>query len=91
MNIIFPDKLTSSQGGGRGFKSHQSIINYKNKICQCQERNKMNPFLNPVKGIRFLKHFIFDPKRLKKKSPQQINRYRDKVFKKRMPGSVLSR
>jgi len=42
----------------------------------------MNPFLNPVTGIPFLKHFIFDPKRLEKKSPQQIDRYRDKTFKK---------
>lgn len=42
----------------------------------------MNPFINPVTGIPFLKHFIFDPKRLNKKSPQQIERYRDKAFRR---------
>ncbi len=42
----------------------------------------MNPFLNPVSGIPFLKHFVFDPKRLNKKNPQQIERYRDKAFRK---------
>ena len=42
----------------------------------------MNPFLNPITGFPFLKHFIFDPKRLEKKNPQQIARYRDKAFRK---------
>lgn len=42
----------------------------------------MNPFLNPVTGFPFLKHFIIDPKRLEKKNHQQIARYRDKAFRK---------
>ena len=42
----------------------------------------MNPFLNPITGIPFLKHFIFDPKRLNKKNPKQIEKYRNKAFRK---------
>jgi phenylacetate-CoA ligase len=42
----------------------------------------MNPFFNPITGIPFLKHFIFDAGRLKRLSPHQVERFRDKVFKK---------
>ncbi|MGF3554407.1 MAG: phenylacetate--CoA ligase family protein [Thermoplasmatota archaeon] len=42
----------------------------------------MNPFINPVTGIPFLKHFFLDSKRLKRMSIKQIEKYRDKAFKK---------
>jgi len=41
----------------------------------------MNPFLNPVTGIPFLKHFIFDPERLYRMKPKQLKKYRDKTFR----------
>ena len=42
----------------------------------------MNPFLNPLTGIPFLKHMIRDPKRLIRMNPQQLEKHRDKAFKK---------
>jgi len=42
----------------------------------------MNPFLNPITGIPFIKDFIFDPGRLQRLSPKQISKYRDKIFRK---------
>src|SRR5512136_1475656 len=42
----------------------------------------MNPFLNPVTGIPFLKNFLFDAQRLRTSSPEKINKYRDKVFRR---------
>jgi phenylacetate-CoA ligase len=42
----------------------------------------MNPFLNPVTGAPFLKHFIFDAKRLYRMNPKQLEKYRDKAFRK---------
>jgi phenylacetate-CoA ligase len=42
----------------------------------------MNPFFNPITGIPFLKNFIFDSSRLQKKSPEQIQKLRDKALKK---------
>jgi len=42
----------------------------------------MNPFINPVTGIPFLKHFIFDAKRLYRMNPKQLEKYRDKAFRK---------
>jgi phenylacetate-CoA ligase len=42
----------------------------------------MNPFLNPVSGIPFLKHFLFDSERLYRMNSQQLEKYRDKTFRK---------
>lgn len=42
----------------------------------------MNPFLNPVTGIPFIKNFLFDPQRLRISSPEKINKYRDKAFRR---------
>ncbi|MCK4365172.1 MAG: phenylacetate--CoA ligase family protein [Thermoplasmatales archaeon] len=42
----------------------------------------MNPFLNPITGIPFLKRFLFDPNRIKRMNPQQLEKYRNKVFRK---------
>ena len=42
----------------------------------------MNPFLNPVTGIPFLKNFLFDAQRLRKFSPEKINKYRDKALRR---------
>ena len=42
----------------------------------------MNPFLNPINGIPAIKNFIFDPGRLRTSTPKDIERYRDKAFKK---------
>ncbi len=42
----------------------------------------MNPFINPITGIPFLKHFFLDPGRLNRLSIEQIEKYRDKVFRK---------
>jgi len=41
----------------------------------------MNPFLNPLTGVPFLKHFIFDPKRLYRMNSKQLEKYRDKTFR----------
>jgi len=43
---------------------------------------KMNPFINPITGIPFIKHFLFDSGRLKRMTPKQIEKYRDKAFKR---------
>lgn len=45
-------------------------------------RYSMNPFLNPVTGLPFLKDFIFDPGRLQRYTSKQMENYRDKVFRK---------
>jgi phenylacetate-CoA ligase len=42
----------------------------------------MNPFINPVTGIPFLKHIFLDPKRLIKMSPKQLENYRNKALRK---------
>jgi len=42
----------------------------------------MNPFFNPITGIPFLKHVIMDPKRIIRMSTQQLEKYRNKVFRK---------
>ncbi|MBU1941912.1 MAG: hypothetical protein KKC68_09075 [Candidatus Thermoplasmatota archaeon] len=42
----------------------------------------MNPFLNPFITIPFIKNSLLDPGRLQRLNPQQLERYRDKAFKK---------
>jgi len=42
----------------------------------------MNPCLNPITALPFLKNYLFDPGRLKRQSPKQIKKYRDKAFRK---------
>lgn len=42
----------------------------------------MNPFLDPVTGIPFLKNFLFDAQRLRALSPEKINKYRDKALRR---------
>lgn len=42
----------------------------------------MNPFLNPITGIPFLKNFFFDYKRLNKLKSKDVEKFRDKAFKK---------
>ena len=42
----------------------------------------MNPFLNPRIAIPFLKNWIVDPGRMERKNLKQLQRYKDKVFKK---------
>ena len=42
----------------------------------------MNPFLNPITGLSLLKNYIFDPPRLNKRSPSQVKKYKDKIFRK---------
>jgi phenylacetate-CoA ligase len=42
----------------------------------------MNPFLNPITGLPFLKNYIFNPGRLKRCNYNQIKKYRDKAFRK---------
>jgi phenylacetate-CoA ligase len=42
----------------------------------------MNPFLNPVTGLPFIKDFIFDPGRSQRYNFKQMQNYRDKVFRK---------
>lgn len=42
----------------------------------------MNPFLNPVTALPFVKNLVFDPGRLRRWSPEKINRYRDLAFRK---------
>ena len=42
----------------------------------------VNPLLNPMNSIPLLKRYIFDPGRLKRLSPEQMARYRDKAFKR---------
>ena len=42
----------------------------------------MNPFINPVTGIPFLKNFLFDAKRLQASSHKNINKYRNQALQK---------
>ncbi len=42
----------------------------------------MNSFLNPITGSIVLKRFLFDPRRIRRLSPQKIHKYRDKAFRK---------
>jgi phenylacetate-CoA ligase len=42
----------------------------------------MNPFLNPLTALPFLKKFFFDAKRLYQMNPKQLEKYRDKAFKR---------
>jgi len=43
---------------------------------------QVNPFLNPVNNIPFLKEYIFTPGRLYRFSPKQMNKFRDKLFRR---------
>jgi phenylacetate-CoA ligase len=43
---------------------------------------RMNPFLNPLTGLPFLKHFLFDAGRLSHMNPDQVEAYRDKALKR---------
>jgi phenylacetate-CoA ligase len=42
----------------------------------------MNPFLNPSITIPFLKRYYLNPGRIERLNPKQLERYRDKAFKK---------
>ena len=42
----------------------------------------MNPFLNPLITIPFIKNYIMDPGRIERSNPKQLERYKDKVFRK---------
>jgi len=42
----------------------------------------MNPLLNPMISLSLLKSYIFDQSRLKRLSPKQLEKYRDKSFKR---------
>lgn len=42
----------------------------------------MNPLLNPWTMIPFLKNWIVDPGRIERQNPEQLQRYKDKAFKK---------
>ena len=42
----------------------------------------MNPLLNPKISASLLKSYLFDINRLRKKTPDEINIYKDKAFKK---------
>ena len=42
----------------------------------------MNPFINPITGFPFLKHFFFDPNRLRRLSKKEIEKYKDKAFRR---------
>ena len=42
----------------------------------------MNPLFNPFISFPFLKNFIFDPGRLERLSPLQLERYRDRALRK---------
>jgi len=42
----------------------------------------MNPFLNPFISIPSLQHFLFDPSRLQRKTSKDMERYRDKMFRR---------
>jgi phenylacetate-CoA ligase len=42
----------------------------------------MNPYLNPVTSLPFLKSYIFDPGRLRRLNSKQLKKYQDKVFRK---------
>ena len=42
----------------------------------------MNPFLNPITAIPFIKNFIVDPGRLQRLNPKKMEKYRDKALRK---------
>ena len=42
----------------------------------------MNPFINPITGLPFIKKYLTVPKRLYIKTPEKINKIREKSFKK---------
>ena len=42
----------------------------------------MNPFLNPINALPILKNYITDPNRIDRLDKNQMNKYKDKVFKK---------
>jgi len=42
----------------------------------------MNPFLNPIITIPFIKHYLRDPKRIERLTPEDLEKYRDKAFRK---------
>jgi len=42
----------------------------------------MNPLLNPLISLPFLKNYLTDPNRLNRLSPRQLDRYRDRAFRK---------
>ncbi len=42
----------------------------------------MNPFINPLITIPFIRNYILDPGRIERSSPRNVNRYRDRAFRK---------
>lgn len=42
----------------------------------------MNPLFNPLISLPFLKNYIFDPGRLERLSPKQLETYTDRAFRK---------
>ena len=42
----------------------------------------MNPFFNPFEGLPFLKSYLFDPGRVYRSNPKQIQNYIDRRFRK---------
>ena len=42
----------------------------------------MNPFNNPNNTIPFLKNYLIEPKRIEKKNKTQLQKYKNKAFKK---------
>ena len=42
----------------------------------------VNPLLNPMVSFTLLKNVIFDPRRINRLNPDQMKKYRDKVFRK---------
>ena len=42
----------------------------------------MNPLLNPLISLPFLKNYLTDPNRLNRLSSRQLDRYRDRAFRK---------
>ena len=42
----------------------------------------MNPFLNPKIALPLLKNYVFDPGRLKRLNTEQLNKYKNKAFRR---------
>ena len=42
----------------------------------------MNPFYNPKIMIPFIKNYLFDPGRLERLNPKQLEKYQDKALRK---------
>ncbi|MCX6666133.1 MAG: hypothetical protein NT038_08785 [Euryarchaeota archaeon] len=42
----------------------------------------MNPFLNPIIGVPFIKKLIFDAERLKKMTPERMKKHKDNAIKR---------